>query len=190
MKRVLQSIATLLTLSSCAFAQPRTFVIDPANSAVQFTVGTLLHTVHGTFKVKSGTIQFDDATGTASGAIVVDADSGDSGSKARDKKMKGEILETQKFPDVTLTVQHVKGTVATEGTSNVELDGILNLHGEDHPMTFAVPVAVNGASATADVPFVVPYIQWGLKNPSTFILRVNDKVDIHVHAVGTLRAIP
>jgi hypothetical protein len=30
----------------------------------------------------------------------------------------------------------------------------------------------------------IPYIKWGLKNPSTFILRASDKVEIDIHAVG------
>jgi len=32
----------------------------------------------------------------------------------------------------------------------------------------------------------VKYREWGMKNPSTFILRVNEKVEIHVHGVGKL----
>ncbi|MCU1332353.1 MAG: hypothetical protein JWM08_1345, partial [Candidatus Angelobacter sp.] len=43
----------------------------------------------------------------------------------------------------------------------------------------------NGAGS-ADGTFSVKYREWGMKNPSTFILRVNDKVEIHVHAVGRL----
>jgi hypothetical protein len=34
----------------------------------------------------------------------------------------------------------------------------------------------------------VPYIKWGLKNPSTFIFRVSDTVDISIQAVGQLSA--
>jgi hypothetical protein len=45
---------------------------------------------------------------------------------------------------------------------------------------------VHGQQVAADLVFAVPYIQWGLKNPSTFILRVSDKVAIAIHAVGRL----
>jgi hypothetical protein len=66
------------------------------------------------------------------------------------------------------------------------MDGVLTLHGQPHQMSLTVPVEVHSERASADLTFVVPYVQWGLKNPSTFILRVNDKVDINVRAVGRL----
>ena len=185
---LLASLLVLLVVSfgSLALAQQRTFVADSGQSTVEFTLGDVLHTVHGTFKLKSGTLSFDDQTGTASGQLVVDANSGDSGSKARDGKMKKEILETQKYPDIVFTPQHVKGAISADGKSQVELDGVMTLHGQSHPMTLTVPLQVNGAGASADVHFIVPYVEWGLKNPSTFILRVNDKVDILVHVVGRI----
>jgi hypothetical protein len=33
---------------------------------------------------------------------------------------------------------------------------------------------------------VIPYVAWGLKNPSTFILRVSDKLDLDFDATGQL----
>jgi len=115
---------------------------------------------------------------------VVDAESGDSENKSRDGKMKKDILETQKYPEIIFTAQKVKGTIAAQGKSQVELDGVMTLHGQPHPMELTVPVEVNGGTVSADVPFEVPYVKWGLKNPSTFILRVSDKVQITVHMVG------
>ena len=53
-------------------------------------------------------------------------------------------------------------------------------------MALVVPVQVNGSSASALVHFEVPYEKWGLKNPSTLFLRVSNKVEIDVHAVGTI----
>jgi len=52
--------------------------------------------VHGTFQLKSGTIRFDPATSTASGAVIVDVTSGASGSAARDRKMHKDVLESQR----------------------------------------------------------------------------------------------
>ena len=177
-------ILLVVSISTGASAAEKTFVADPAQSNVEFTLGDVLHTVHGSFKLKSAKLTFDDQTGIANGELIVNAASGDSGSKARDNKMKKEILETQKYPDIVFTPQHLKGTVADKGKSQVELDGIMMLHGQPHAMVLSVPVDINSDNASADVHFTVPYVQWGLKNPSTFILRVNDKVEIVVHAVG------
>ena len=169
-----------------SFAQNRTFVTDLNQSRVDFTLGDVLHTVHGTFHLKSGELRFNPSTGAAEGQLVVDADSGDSGSQSRDRKMKKDILETQKYPEIVFTPQQVKGTIASQGKSQVELDGTMNLHGQPHPMQIAVPVIVSGDTVSADISFEVPYVKWGLKNPSTLFLRVDDKVQINIHMVGRL----
>jgi polyisoprenoid-binding protein YceI len=114
-------------------AQDTKFQLDPAQTAVKFTLGDVLHTVHGTFQLKSGELQFEPASGKISGQIVVDAKSGESGSGMRDRKM--------------------------------EMSG-------DH--------------WTATVRFTVAYAKWGMKNPSTLFLRVNDSVEIDLVAAGNV----
>ena len=173
-----------LTFALPAFGQNRIFVADPNQSRVEFTLGDILHTVHGTFHLKSEDLRFDPTTGVAGGQLTVDADNGDSGNKARDRKMKKEILETQDYPDITFTPRQVKGAIASQGKSQLELDGIMVLHGQSHPMEMAVPLTVSGDTVSADIPFEIPYVKWGLKNPSTLFLRVSEKVEINVHVVG------
>ncbi len=178
---------TLVTVLLCcvpaARAEQKTFELDPVQTKVLFTLGDVLHTVHGTFRLKRGTIHLDDATGQASGELVVDATSGDSGSHGRDSKMHKEILESQKFPEIIFTPQRFKGTLTPTGKSHLDVDGQFTIHGEAHPMTLAIE-ADFGNGATADTSFDVPYVKWGMKNPSTFILRVSDKVNIDIHAVA------
>lgn len=184
-----RSIALIIALAFCAVAsvaQDQIFEADPAQSRVEFTLDDVLHTVHGSFQLKRGMVQFNTATGAASGEIVLDATTGDSGSKARDRKMKRDVLETDKYPEITLTVQHVAGSVAGSGDSSVQLEGSMMLHGQSHPMTLTVPVHSDGTVASADTQFIVPYVNWGLKNPSTLFLRVSDKVQIAVHMIGHL----
>lgn len=186
MKKISVFVFSLLLLAGAAAAQETEFKIDAAQSRVDFTLGDVLHTVHGTFQLKNSAIDFDPQNGSASGALVVDATSGDSGSKGRDKKMHKEILESAKYPEIRFTVQKIVGTLPANGTSQVQLAGIMNLHGTDHPMTVTAPVTVADGRVSAEVHFEVPYVQWGLKNPSTFLLRVSDKVEIVVHAVGAI----
>jgi polyisoprenoid-binding protein YceI len=185
-KASLKIAAIVLLFVTGVFAQERVFQLNPAQSEVDFTLKDVLHTVHGKFQLKSGVLRFDPATGAASGELVVDATTGDSGSHARDKKMKRDILETQKFPLIVFTPQEIIGTVPSNGAAQVQMQGVMTLHGGSHPMTLVVPVQVSGDRATALVQFVVPYEQWGLKNPSTLFLRVSNTVQIDVHASGTI----
>src|ERR1700686_4875821 len=73
--------------STLASTSEIVLTLDPAQSRVHWTVDSTLHTVHGTFALKSGTVQFDPETGKASGEIVVYAPSGESGNNSRDKRM-------------------------------------------------------------------------------------------------------
>ena len=173
-----------LCFGPVAFAEQKTFELDPGQTKVAFTLGDVLHTVHGTFRLKRGTISLDDANGQAGGELVVDATSGDSGSHARDSKMHKEILESQKYPEIIFTPQHFKGPLAAAGKSHLEIEGQFTIHGQAHPVTLAVDIELGGSGAAADTSLDVPYVKWGMKNPSTFILRVNEKVEISIHAVA------
>jgi polyisoprenoid-binding protein YceI len=88
--------------AALASEQEVVLMLDPAPTKLQWTVDSTLHTVHGTFAVKSGTIHFDPETGKAGGAVIVLATSGDSGNSSRDERMHKEILETAEFPDAVL----------------------------------------------------------------------------------------
>jgi polyisoprenoid-binding protein YceI len=165
-------------------AQDMTLELDPANTRIEFTLAATLHAVHGTFKLKSGTIHFNPSTGSASGLVVVDATSGDSGNNSRDHKMHQEVLESQRYAEINFTPTKMSGKVESRGESTVEVDGIFRLHGTDHAMTLTLPVQANGNSLSAHTHIVIPYIEWGLKNPSTFLLHVSDKVEVDITAVG------
>jgi polyisoprenoid-binding protein YceI len=151
---------------------------------VEFTLGSLLHTVHGDFHLKSGTLNFDPQSGKAHGELVVDAASGESGSPARDKRMHTSILESARYPEITFRPDRVDGKIAPEGKSQVQLHGIFAIHGVEHEILF--PITVDAAAGQYSVTgvFEVPYVKWGMKNPSTLMLRVSDKVEISIQTVA------
>jgi polyisoprenoid-binding protein YceI len=98
--------------------------------------------------------------------------------------MHKEILESQRYPEITFTPAKLSGKVELQGDSSVQVEGIFRLHGTDHPMTLTLPVQAKGNNLSARTHIVIPYLAWGLKNPSTFVLHVSDKVNIDITAVG------
>ena len=158
-------------------------LIDPAQTEIRFTLGDVLHTVRGTFKLKRGTVRLDRATGKASGELVVDVASGNTGGAARDKRMHKEILESARYPEAVFMPTRAEGQLAAEGNSTVQLHGTLNIHGASHEITLPVSIHTAGGQTTADTHFTMPYVSWGMKNPSNFILKVSDKVEIAIHTV-------
>ena len=175
----------MLALSAPALAQRQMFVLDPGKTTVRFTLDDVLHTVSGTFKPRSGTMIFDLSSGAAEGLIVVDAASGDSGNGTRDRKMHKEILESARFPEISFSPTRIAGTL--QSGSTVQLEGVFRIHGGEHPVTLPVPIEISGDLVTAKLHFQIPYVAWGMKNPSTFLLRVGKEVDIDILAVGRLQ---
>ena len=100
--------------------------------------------------------------------------------------MHQSILESAKFPDVVFTPDKVTGAIAMEGKSQLQVHGTFQLHGSGHEFTMPVEVEIGNGQASASAKFSVPYLKWGLKNPSTFVLRVNENVDVEIRAAARL----
>jgi hypothetical protein len=161
--------------------------VDPAKSTVHWSVESSLHTLHGTFHVKRGTISVDPATGKASGEIVVDARSGESGNDGRDRRMHKEILESSQYTEVVFRPDRAEGTVVAQGASTLQLHGIFSLHGADHELNVPTQATLREGQWKGTATFEVPYIAWGLRNPSNFLLKVKPVVDVQLHLVGAVR---
>ena len=98
--------------------------------------------------------------------------------------MHREILESGKFPEIVFTPNRGTGSFNPKGPSKLEVSGQFSIHGQDHDLTLPIDIEPRGRQLTLTTHITIPYIKWGLKNPSTFILRASDKVEIDIHAVG------
>jgi polyisoprenoid-binding protein YceI len=184
---VANSLRILLALASMAapsHSQQLRFDFVPANTTIRFTLGDILHTIHGSFQLKNGEIGYNPETGAIEGSLVVDSSSGQSGNRARDRKMHREVLESARYPEITFRPDRVTAKVARSGASSVELHGIFSIHGLDHELTIPVEVHILPDHWVADAHFTIPYVKWGMRNPSRFFLRVSESVAIDVHASG------
>ena len=163
------------------------FSVDPARSTLHWTLDTTLHLVHGTFVVKSGEVTIDPATGNASGQIVVDATSGKTDNDSRDKKMHQEILETARFPEIVFRVSRVEGLATPPGKSQLKMNGAFAIHDASHDMVVPADIEFAADQWKGTATFVVPYIAWGIKNPSNFLLKASPTVDVTLELRGSTR---
>lgn len=164
-------------------------LFDPEATKIEMLLEATGHNVEGTFALEGGEIRFDLASGAASGELRVQAASGVTGNEKRDRKMREEVLETEQFPWIVFTAERIEtdGDLAEPGTHAVDLVGTFAIHGTSHPLTLGAEVTVD-ASATihAHATFEVPFVEWGMEDPSVFVLRVAKRVRVTIDAVASL----
>ena len=186
------ALAFAIALPACLTAQEAAFQLDPAQTQIQFTLPGAIRAVHGTFKLKSGTVRFNLATGKAGGSIDVDLTSEESDNVSMDRKIQGEVLDVRKFPEATFVPAQVDGRLEAQGESALQLSGTFKLHEIEHDFNIATTLTRNGDQYTATAHFLIPYVEWGMRNPGGVIMRVGNLVDINIKTVGriTLLAAP
>jgi polyisoprenoid-binding protein YceI len=162
--------------------------LDPTQCKLNWTLGASLHTVRGTFGLKKGTLRLDPVSGIISGEFVVDAMSGNSGDDSRDKKMHKDVLESGRYTEIVFHPDRVVGAVAPQGKFGVQVHGLMELHGSAHEITVPVEAEFAGNQWTCTTKFSVPFIDWGLKNPSNFFLKVEHTVQIELELKGHLQS--
>jgi len=149
--------------------------LDPSATKVEFSLSATLHTVHGEFRLKEGTLRFDPSTGRIAGLVTVDARSGQTGNATRDRR----------YPEIAFRPDRVEGAISPGAVAQVKLHGVVAIHGGEHEVTAPAEVrAEPGGGYDVTLHLDVPYVKWGLKNPSTFVLRVAETVQISIHTVA------
>ena len=180
------AVAVAVMLVPTALAQYQTFAVNPDASEVKMTLKTNHEIVNGTFHVQSGSIEFDRSTAKMSGNVVVAAGSGKTGNDSRDKKMNKDILKVEQYATVSFAPKTYTGTISPSGDSTIQVSGVFTLLGTPHDITIPMQVHIEGATAIAKAHFVVPYVQWGLKNPSFMIWKAENDVAIDLSLAGQL----
>ena len=179
-------LALAVILAPAALAQHQTFAVNPDASEVKMTLKTTHELVNGAFHIQSGSLEFDRSATKMSGSVVVLAGSGKTGNGSRDKKMNKDILEVEQHATVSFEPKSYAGAIAPSGDSTIQVTGIFTLLGTPHEITIPILVHLEGTTATAKAHFVVPYIQWGLKDPSFLFWKADKDVAIDLFLTGRL----
>jgi polyisoprenoid-binding protein YceI len=187
--RSVRVAALVLCLApATAPAQWQTLELDAARSRVDMTFHATMHDVEGTLGPASGRIEFDLATREARGEVVVELTEADTEVRRRDRKMHEKILETERYPRAIFRVERVSGvSELRDGANDLQLDGALELHGVSKPVTVLAHAEVRGAAVDATASARIPYLDWGVRDPSFFVIRVAKEVTVRIQAAGILR---
>ncbi len=185
---IIPLLAAILAAScpDAAHSKQATLILDPGLTRIRFSLGARLHTVHGTARLSAGEIRFDPEGGRVEGRIVVDARSARTGIGKRDRKMHKEVLESGEYPEIVFTPSRIAGAVPRSGKGKIRLSGTVLLHGAEHPVEIPLDVTIAGTECDAAGSFVVPYVAWGLKDPSNLVLPVAKRVTVEIHVSGAI----
>ena len=154
-------MAVTFTMAAPAFSQETTnWQIDPNHANAQFVVRHLgISNVQGEFTKVTGTMALDEKDITKSTVnATIDTTSLDSRVAARDKDLKDNFLEVEKYPTMTFVSKKITRTA----DGKVHMSGDLTLHGVTKEVAFDVdgPTdaikdpwgnARRGAAATAKI---------------------------------------
>jgi polyisoprenoid-binding protein YceI len=184
--RIFAVVVLSLFFSQTALAQHQTFTVDPNASEVKMTLKTNHEIVNGTFHVQSGAIEFDGAAQKIAGNVAVGAGTGKTGNDSRDKKMNKDILKVDQYTTVTFAPKAFTGKLAPKGDSTIQVTGVITLLGIPHEITVPMQVHIDESKATAVAQFNIPYVQWGLKNPSFLMWRAENDVAMNLTLAGQI----
>ncbi|WP_263375783.1 YceI family protein [Granulicella aggregans] len=182
--KVFAVITLAVFLAPAALGQHQTFAVNPDASEVKIKLNTTHEIVNGTFHVHSGSVDFDRAASKISGVVIVLASSGKTGNGSRDRKMNNDILKVDQYTTVSFAPKTYSGTIAPSGDSTIQVSGVFTLLGTPHDLTIPLQIHMERSMATAKAHFVIPYVQWGLKNPSFLFWKAENDVAIDLNLVG------
>lgn len=126
-------LSILLTLPFSAFGA--SYTIDPSHTYPHFKISHLgFSTMIGRFNKSEGKMTFDEAKGTGSVEITIDASSIDTAHEKRDKHLRSQdFLNTTEFPTITF-----KSTKASIKGGKGKVDGKITIMGVTKPITLNV----------------------------------------------------
>lgn len=109
----------------------------------------------------------------------------DTGVSLRDKHMKEEYLEVQKYPTAQLTIAKMKFAESPVNNgfnqSQVPFSGVLTVHGVSHPVNGTIDVTSAAGITKGDANFGIKISDFGFPEPKFMGMKVNDDVQVKIH---------
>ena len=185
-------------------AEPRTYVVDPEQSAATVHVGRA-----GLFKFAghehevlaprfTGEIQADPLELAGSSvSLTIDAtalkvsgrgEPPEDVPKVQERMVGPELLDVARFPSVTFRSTKIEGREVRQGVYELQITGQLTLHGFSRSTVVQARVEVAGEALTATGSFVVRHTDFGLSPVSVAgVVKVKNEIVIDYKIQAAVR---
>lgn len=181
--------AALTALS--ARAATETYTIDPAHSAVGFSIRHFVSKVPGKFNKFSGTITVDRADLTKSSAeATIDVASVDTGNQKRDDHLRNaDFFDAPKYPTMKFKSTAWKKT----GENTYEVAGDLTLKDVTKPVTLKVALlgfgpGMGGAQLSGwEATTTIDKKEWNMKDSPMLDAALGDDVTITINVEAGMK---
>lgn len=101
--------------------------------------------------------------------------------------MHGGVLETERYPLAIFRPSRFTGSFPMTGAADLLLAGVIAMHGSEHSVSLPVRARTAGGTVSAQAGFAIPYVAWGLRDPSLLFLRVAPIAVVNVRTEASLR---
>ncbi|MGH7847314.1 MAG: YceI family protein, partial [Candidatus Binatia bacterium] len=108
--------------------------------------------------------------------------------QTRDATMHAEVLESERFPELVFIPERLVDGRGEPSKHSLNVEGRIRIHGVERSLTIPLETTVDETRVRLRGRFVLPYVKWGMKDVSTFLLRVGKTVEVHIDAVGNLNS--
>jgi len=148
--------------------------------------------IHGKGTGPAGTLTVTDHS--VSGFLAVDLASLETGISLRDRHLKEEYLQVDRYPEARLTFSSLDVSAVPEGETfgavAVPFEGRLRLHGVEKPVSGQAKVSRNDSRLAVSAQFSINLGDFGVAVPKYMGITVAEKVDVKAAfsaAVGPFR---
>jgi polyisoprenoid-binding protein YceI len=170
------------------------FKIIPSETKITASVAEPMQMIRGsagaTFQVIKGDVQGDSSSIADTGrvSLVIDAASYKSDSEGRDKDVKENALEVQKYPTISFQGSQFP-SIQKNGDRAAELQvlGQLTLHGVTKDIVLPLSARIDGQGRfIADGSYTFKFEEYGVKRPSKMmgLMTTGDEATINFHVVA------
>ena len=136
--------------------------------------------IHGKGSGPDGVLTISDRA--VSGSLSVDLASLETGIGLRDRHLKEEYLQVDRYPQARLTLSHLDVAQVPDGAAfgpvTVPFDGTLLLHGVEKPVSGQAKVTRHDARVTVSAQFSIKLGDFGVEIPKYMGITVAEKVDV------------